>query len=161
MQGWRVVRPTKHHFRSAHLVPLHHLEPGSRESLYKDDHWPACLPKSPSYVPFSVTFLMTAPGLASQLSAFLGQGSRTNPQYRTLVNGNVPLAAVVHMLGSTDLDVSPLALRAQPYKLTAYATIMIGTIVKDGLEIGLARLQAVVNGDTCSMRTLSDDAAIP
>jgi hypothetical protein len=113
---------------------------------------------SPLYVPFSVTFLMTAPSSASQLSAFLGWDSRTRPHYRALADRS-PLAAAAHTIRFTNRDVSPLALRTQTYKLTAYATIEMEKIVDDGLAIRLARLQAVVKGDTWTARTLSDDAA--
>lgn len=163
MHVCKVARPMEHYFRSAHFVDFHHLKPGSRENVdwVQPGHWSAYLSKSPLYMPFPVTFLMTAPGSASQLSAFLGYDSRTKPQYRALAGGKVPLVAAVHTLCFTNHNVSPLALRAQPCKLTAYATKEMGDIMDDSLALCLVRLQAVVNGDTWTMRTLSDDAATP
>lgn len=92
----------------------------------RSGHWLASSSKSLLYVPFPVTFLMTAPGLGVLIECL--STTRLSDEAATPSSGRRegPPAAAFHTPGFTDQDVSPLALRAQPYKVTTYASIATG-----------------------------------
>lgn len=145
------------------LCGLHHLKPGSR----KDIEWGSSWSLVGSLIQLTVVravfchFSYDSPGSASQLSAFLGHDFRTKPQYRALAGGKAPPVAAVYTLCVTDLDVSPLALREQPYKLTASITVDVWDMADYSLASCLARpdrSSMVVRGRS---RTVSDDMATP